>query len=353
MAAALDIPLIDECSMEELEHVIKKAMKKTGVQKEMDLCPFLYDRVGKFSPAKFLRLKDSNRSVLRDLIREEILETKPYLGSSTCSKKSDKLPYSGLSLEECIDEAMAKLNLRKETGLCKYIPYDKGYMHHFTFLKMKTDNPVHLRNLIKANVFDKKPIKAPPKPRKKREAAQKQEVLRETPSPEENLEEELDWVVFQALRKTGLSMEDEAGLGRYFPEDYSFFHPFTYETLKRHHPRKLIALIKKHILSPKRLREYAGSRVAYENSPLERVDLRQRIPDSRIDQLIEMVSVLVHLLNDKETRRSLNEFNESFAGSENAKNLLEYVRNKMVKLFLKREMDSSPRVAFEDFFITR
>jgi hypothetical protein len=64
---------------------------------------------------------------------------------------------------------MSKLNISRETALCKYIPCEEGYLHHFSFLKMKSSNPIQLRNLIKDHILDRVPILVPPKKRNRRQ----------------------------------------------------------------------------------------------------------------------------------------------------------------------------------------
>lgn len=58
-------------------------------------------------------------------------------------------------LNECIANAMKKLGVQKETDLSRYIPGQKGYLHHFAFVKLKKTNPVELQQLIQEHILEK------------------------------------------------------------------------------------------------------------------------------------------------------------------------------------------------------
>jgi hypothetical protein len=180
----VDISPTGDGSLGELEDVIKMALKKTGSQTELDLCAYLSGQEGTLPPSKYLKLKDTDRKTLLNLIRERVLDSDPYRIPRKVQESPSLSLYAGKSLEECIKEAMTKMNVLKETALCKYIPCDEGYLHHFTFLKMKSSNPIQLRNLIKEHIFDRTPRLVPPKRRHRR---QPRELIGNLPA-EDNLE---------------------------------------------------------------------------------------------------------------------------------------------------------------------
>jgi len=151
----------------ELEEAIKLALKKTGVTKEFDLCDFLSSEGRLISPSIYLRLRDTDQATLLSLIWKQILNRDVHKPAHKAEESSAHPLYAGKSLEECIKEAMSKLNISRETALCKYIPCEVGYLHHFTFLKMKSSNPIQLRNLIKEHILDQNPKLVPPKKRKR------------------------------------------------------------------------------------------------------------------------------------------------------------------------------------------
>lgn len=165
----IDISPTANGSLWELEEIIKMALKKTGSIKEFDLCAYLSTGDRHFSPSEYLRLRDTDQQTLLNLIREKILNKDPHKPHEKVQDSPAISPYSGKSLEVCIKEAMTKMNVLRETALCKYIPCDVGYMHHFTFLKMKSANPIQLRNLIKEHILDRIPILIPPKKRNRRQ----------------------------------------------------------------------------------------------------------------------------------------------------------------------------------------
>jgi len=73
-------------------------------------------------------------------------------------------------LEECIANAMSKVQTKRESKLCRYIPHDERHLHHFAFNKLKKTNPTELRNMIQRHILDtEQPVMVPSKPR----AAQK------------------------------------------------------------------------------------------------------------------------------------------------------------------------------------
>lgn len=67
-------------------------------------------------------------------------------------------------IEEVITKAIKRLNVRKENELCKYLPMKTGgYMHHFTFRKMKIKQPQELASIIEKFIIaaDRPAITAP------------------------------------------------------------------------------------------------------------------------------------------------------------------------------------------------
>jgi hypothetical protein len=173
----VDISPTANGSLGELEDSIKMALKKTGSIKEFDLCAYLSTDGKPLSPSSYLRLRDTDQSTLLSLIREKILDNDPYKTADKVQESPVISPYSGQSLEGCIKEAMTKMNVLRDTALCKYIPSEEGYLHHFTFLKMKSANPIQLRNLIKEHILDRTPKLIPPKRRKTYKSRERVEDL--------------------------------------------------------------------------------------------------------------------------------------------------------------------------------
>lgn len=75
-------------------------------------------------------------------------------------------------LDKVIQDALKIVKAKKETDLCHYLPVEGknsdvgGYMHHFTFRKLKNEDPKALKKEIEKNIIDSKnPKKVAPKPR--------------------------------------------------------------------------------------------------------------------------------------------------------------------------------------------
>lgn len=67
-------------------------------------------------------------------------------------------------IEDVISRAIKKIGVRKENELCKYLPMKSGgYMHHFTFKKMKQKQPQELAAIIEKHLIhsDKAVVIAP------------------------------------------------------------------------------------------------------------------------------------------------------------------------------------------------
>ncbi len=71
------------------------------------------------------------------------------------------------SIEDAINRAIKKIGAKKENELCKYLPMKTGgYMHHFTFKKMKAKQPQELAAIVERFVINSdKPIGVAPKQR--------------------------------------------------------------------------------------------------------------------------------------------------------------------------------------------
>lgn len=84
-----------------------------------------------------------------------------------------------VELKHVLEKALKKINGNKENELCRYLPMDAGgYMHHFTFRKMKGESPKELIELINAHVLSiDKPKSVTPKPRAPRGSRKRRDQL--------------------------------------------------------------------------------------------------------------------------------------------------------------------------------
>lgn len=72
-----------------------------------------------------------------------------------------------MKLEEVITKAIKKIGGKKENELCKYLPMKTGgYIHHFTFRKMKHKQPQELAAIIERFIIQAdRPVIVAPKQR--------------------------------------------------------------------------------------------------------------------------------------------------------------------------------------------
>ena len=70
------------------------------------------------------------------------------------------------ALENLITKALKKIGSDRENDICRYLPVDGGYMHHFTLRKMKNEVPEELSTMIEKFIIKTPtPERVPPKPR--------------------------------------------------------------------------------------------------------------------------------------------------------------------------------------------
>lgn len=103
------------------------------------------------------------------------------------------------SLEDHIAKAMKRVNVPTESKLCRFIPDENGvgFIHHFSFAKIKKTNPAELQKLIKKHILDhEKPAMLPSKPRAKRGGRSKSVVEVKFSRPQINR-------LFEILKKSG------------------------------------------------------------------------------------------------------------------------------------------------------
>ena len=82
-------------------------------------------------------------------------------------------------LEATIKKAREKIGASKESDICRYLPVSTGgYMHHFTFRKLKHEDPKLLIEEINKHVCNSKKLsKVAPKPRAARGSRKRRDQL--------------------------------------------------------------------------------------------------------------------------------------------------------------------------------
>jgi len=86
---------------------------------------------------------------------------------------------SAISLEDLIQNAVKKIEGKKENDICRYLPISTGgYIHHFTMRKMKTEAPEDLQSMISKYILSpKNPTKVTPKQRAARGSRKRRDQL--------------------------------------------------------------------------------------------------------------------------------------------------------------------------------
>lgn len=218
---------------EDLESIVRDAMRKVTAAKETDLCKYIPYQGGALDPSSYLSIKSANPSLLSDLIHNHILDCKPVSHEIV----NNEVTSSTLTLDECIKEAMSLINAKKEVGICKYIPDGEGYLHHCTYFRIKKESPQRLLYMIKQNLLDKTPTKYPSKPRKTYQRQECRSV-------------DLEEIIKACMEKMAHIISKEEDLCRYIPGDNGFLHPVSYRRLKSKDPAALSNLLDKHVLQP-------------------------------------------------------------------------------------------------------
>ena len=84
----------------------------------------------------------------------------------SATKEQPKRQTISNNLESLIEKALKKVNGTSENDICRYLPMNGGYMHHFTLRKMKTEVPEELSTMIKKFITEaSQPERVPAKPR--------------------------------------------------------------------------------------------------------------------------------------------------------------------------------------------
>ena len=93
------------------------------------------------------------------------------------------------NIEDIILKAIKKIGGKKENELCKYLPMKTGgYMHHFTFRKMKSKQHQELAGIVEKHVLHSdRPIAVAPKQRAARGSRKRKDHLNFTRSELERM----------------------------------------------------------------------------------------------------------------------------------------------------------------------
>lgn len=314
---------------DELQHVIKESLEKTGFSKETDLCHYLAQNGKKLTPSDYLEMKERQAEELTNLLKSNIVGSKGALESP--------ISVDSIPLEDMIQEAMERTDVERETLLCRYISLDGKPLHHVTYLRLKKQNSKRLKYLIKQNILDKNPEKVKNDFEKIRMASPKgTKKLLET--------------ISLAMKKLGAEIESEEEICRYLPHKESFMHPMAYRSLKLKNPEKLIKLLNQHVLIPENPRRLAWKtsitdvkRPAKEKGAiLPEWQPKQTLEGANLDSLTEAIKQLSAKLDKGEDCCSVQEAIQPPIheyGRSLHKNVLYTIKNQLIASIQRGEID--------------
>lgn len=177
-----------EQNLEKIDHVIKKAMNKVGVNETHQLCKFIPEKDGHHN-FTLKRLKMHDTQTLEELLKKYILDQdapktfslkprKPY------KKKTQKQSQESKKLEKIIRIVLLKKKLKEEKDLCQFLVDEEGLPINFKLFKQRKKNePQRLRKLIESQIFNFQSFfKSSFSPQ------QKQLVVNQSNSPQNNRE---------------------------------------------------------------------------------------------------------------------------------------------------------------------
>jgi hypothetical protein len=149
---------------------------------------------------------------------------------------------TSVSLDQLIANAIRKVGGSKENNLCRFLPMTVGgYMHHFTFRKMKHQVPEKLSEMIRKFILDAdKPLPVKPKQRAPRGSRKRKDQVA------------LADADIEALRTLARSVGNKDLLKKLMPRK-------ELKVIKR----ELISSIKKNIVDPVLWNNYVESLAQY------------------------------------------------------------------------------------------
>lgn len=198
------IPPLSPRTLDNLETIIEKAMKKIDVKQEAKLCQYIPYYDGRLHHFTFNQLRKNDPEKLSDLITSHILLKKP----KKLVRKNKKRSAQGKNpLDKTIAIAMKRrsLKLKKEEDLCLYLPHGNSRLHPLGFRSMKEKNPESLKELIEQYVL------APRKPKvlewKRKAQTLENEQLNEVENTEPQKKNQLDQIIEALQESTHLTKQ--------------------------------------------------------------------------------------------------------------------------------------------------
>ncbi len=150
-------PVSSSIQISELEQTIERAMQKTKVKKDTDLCIYIPHKDKRLHHFTFRKLKEDSPKELIGMIDEHVLsiEPKKYVRKNK-TKNSSPSEEDKNSLEATIAKALKRerLNFKDEEDISRYLPNGDSHFHPLGFRSLKKKDPEMLKELIQAHVLD-------------------------------------------------------------------------------------------------------------------------------------------------------------------------------------------------------
>lgn len=316
-----------------LDSIINDAMHKIGVLKEADLCLYIPYGNEVLSPSKFLSLKETKKEELAFLIRQHILEKDPVRALSSQTAMAGAFRENKNKLEIAIKAAMNKVKTLKEIDLCRYIPYKNARIHHYTFWRLKKENPYELWNMIQHHILLKNPQKY---------------VRKYMKNPQDQIDENsLEGVIAKALKRRKLKLKREENISKYLIYKGSRLHPKIFQKLKENDPKLLKELIQTYVLEPRHpkivKRQLSKNSEDDDFSNLTE-NSSQIFQPSKIDQILEKTSqsfdVMCRLLQTLQNQVELSPKDSHLSSEQSQQNrYLRTVQNQLIEQIRKKQVN--------------
>lgn len=347
-------------NQDNFEATIDQAMQIAGVLKVADLSEYIPYGDGSLSEDIFLRMKEMNRTELAKLIKENILDKAPKKYSSIQPKEhavnivnSFKKIRAAVTkeLNEAIDQAMKKVKTDKELDLCFYIPHEGKRLHHFTYARLRAEQPKILQTLINDHILTKEPQKYVKTYKSK---------SGKTSLPLGQEELTLEDTIKSALKRKSLGLQKEEDICRYIPSGKYFLHPMAFRSLKKKDPANLKSLIEEYVLKPKSpvliewKRQEPSSLLQQDqkDSSIQPQPSKQDTSTSDSNKMAQLITMMAKLIGEiqeqkivktkedtQEDQLSADESLLSLSREYDSNRYLRTIQNQLIKRIRQREVD--------------
>jgi len=315
-------------TQQDVEPIIKEAMKKTKVLKETDLAHYIPSGDTHLSQKSFIETKESDKNSFIKLLKTHILDKNPEkIPSSTPPFSSSALSQPSNVLEIILKKAMQKVNVHEETKLCHYILYKDRRLHHHTFNQLKKNDPAKLSNLITNYILSKNP----------------KQLMRKNKRQIPQGEISLDQTIAKAMKRRNLKLKKEKDLCLYLPNGGSRMHPLAFRSMKEKNPDYLKDLIEQYVLQPKKpkILEWKKRVKSLENGQPNEIENTKLQESPQIAQILEAI---------QESSQLTKQLLEALQNSNHTPSLNTPIHEEFLEPFNNLPRENSPVSRFERYF---